>query len=52
MNIKLTDKGISIRRTTRDTSLAWLSQAIAKLDKQEQATRFEAGEIIKRMAEL
>ena len=28
-NIKLTDKGRSMRRTTRDASLAWLTQAIA-----------------------
>ena len=52
MNIKLTDKGRSMRRTTRDASLAWLAQAIAKLKKQEQATLFEAGEIIKRLVEL
>jgi DNA-binding MarR family transcriptional regulator len=52
MNIKLTDKGSSMRRTTRDASLAWLVQAIAKLNKQEQATLFEAGEIIKRLVEL
>jgi DNA-binding MarR family transcriptional regulator len=52
MNIKLTDKGSSMRRTTRDASLAWLAQAIAKLNKQEQATLFEAGEIIKRLVEL
>jgi hypothetical protein len=29
-----------------------LAQAIAKLNKQEQATLFEAGEIIKRLVEL
>ena len=52
MNIKLTDKGSSMRRTTRDASLAWLAQAIAKLNKQERATLFEAGEIIKRLVEL
>jgi DNA-binding MarR family transcriptional regulator len=52
VNIKLTDKGSSMRRTTRDASLAWLAQAIAKLNKQEQATLFEAGEIIKRLVEL
>jgi DNA-binding MarR family transcriptional regulator len=51
-NIKLTEKGRSMRRTTRDASLAWLTQAIAKLNKQEQAILFEAGQIIKRLAEL
>jgi DNA-binding MarR family transcriptional regulator len=52
MNINLTDKGSSMRRSTRDASLAWLAQAIAKLNKQEQTTLFEAGEIIKRLVEL
>jgi DNA-binding MarR family transcriptional regulator len=51
MNIKLTAKGITLRRTTRDAAHKWLSQAIAKLDKREQATIFKAGELIKRMVE-
>ena len=50
--VELTDKGSSMRSTSRDASLAWLAQAIAKLNKQEQATLFEAGEIINRLVEL
>lgn len=52
MNLKLTAKGSAMRRTSRDASLAWLVQAIAKLNKQEQATLFAAGKIIKRLVEL
>lgn len=50
-NIKLTAKGVALRKSTREAKHAWLSQAIAKLDKQEQATLFKAGELIKRMVE-
>jgi DNA-binding MarR family transcriptional regulator len=51
-NIKLTAKGVTMRKSGKDASRAWLSQAVAKLDKKDQATLFEAGEIIKRLAEL
>jgi DNA-binding MarR family transcriptional regulator len=51
INIKLTARGITLRRNTREAKHAWLSQAIAKLDWQEQATLFKASELIKRMAE-
>jgi len=51
INIKLTGRGITLRRKTKEATLAWLSQAIAKLDRQEQATLFKAGELIKRIAE-
>ena len=49
INIKLTARGITLRRNTKEATYAWLSQAIAKLDKQEQTTLFKAGELIKRM---
>jgi DNA-binding MarR family transcriptional regulator len=51
INIKLTARGITMRRNTREATYAWLSQAIAGLDKQEQTTLFKAGELIKRIAE-
>ena len=51
INIKLTARGITLRRNTKEATHAWLSQAIAKLDKQEQTTLFRAGELFKRMAE-
>ncbi|MGA3187557.1 MAG: MarR family transcriptional regulator [Bryobacteraceae bacterium] len=51
INIKLTARGIILRRNTKEATHAWLSRAIAELDKQEQITLFKAGELMKRMAE-
>lgn len=51
MYIKLTARGVALRKSIKEAKHAWLSQALAKLDEQEQATLFKAGEIIKRMAE-
>jgi DNA-binding MarR family transcriptional regulator len=50
--IKLTIKGAAVRKTGKDASRAWLGQAIEKLDKKDQAILFNAGGIIKRLAEL
>jgi DNA-binding MarR family transcriptional regulator len=50
--IKLTAKGAAVRKNGKDASRAWLAQAVATLDKKEQAILFDAGEIIKRLAEL
>lgn len=52
MNIKLTPKGIALRKRTREAKQTWLSNAITKLDKRDQAVLFKAGELIKQMAEL
>jgi DNA-binding MarR family transcriptional regulator len=51
-NIELTPKGIAVRKSVKETKRTWLAQAISQLDKQDQATLFEAGGIIKRMAGL
>lgn len=51
MNIKITAKGMSLRKNTRDVKHAWLQTAMAKLDKNEQAVLLKAGEIIKKMVE-
>jgi DNA-binding MarR family transcriptional regulator len=51
MNIELTAKGADVRIRAKDAKRTWLVQVIAQLDKQEQATLFAAGEIIKRLAE-
>ena len=51
INIKLTARGITLRRNTREATHAWLSRVIAELDRQEQITLFKAGELFKRMAE-
>ena len=52
MNIKLSAKGIALRRNTQEAKHAWLSNSIAKLDKRDQAVLFKAGEIIKQMVNL
>ena len=52
VNIELTAKGAAMRKTAKDLKQTWLAQAIAQLDKQDQATLFAAGEIIKRLVEL
>jgi DNA-binding MarR family transcriptional regulator len=51
INIKLTARGTALRKNTKEATHAWLSQAIAKLDRQEQTTLFKASELIKRMVE-
>ncbi|HTB12501.1 MAG TPA: MarR family transcriptional regulator [Bryobacteraceae bacterium] len=51
VNIALTAKGASVRKTAGDAKRTWLAQAIALLDEEEQQTLFEAGEIIKRLAQ-
>lgn len=50
--IQLTTKGAALRKKMREAKETWLVQAIAKLDKEEQATLFAAAEIIKRLVEL
>jgi DNA-binding MarR family transcriptional regulator len=52
MNIELTSKGAATRKSAKDAKQTWLAQAILQLDKQEQATLFAAGEIMRRLAEL
>ena len=52
VNIELTAKGAAVRKSAVDAKRTWLAQAIAQLDKQDQATLFAAGEIMKRLVEL
>ena len=52
MYIELTLKGAALRKSSKDAKLTWLGGAIAKLDKRDQTTLFEAGEIMKRLVEL
>ena len=51
INMKLTARGITLRRNIKQATYAWLARAIAELDRQEQITLFKAGELFKRMAE-
>jgi DNA-binding MarR family transcriptional regulator len=51
VNIALTTKGAAARKSSKEAKRTWLAQAIARLDEEEQATLFAAGEIIQRLAE-
>jgi DNA-binding MarR family transcriptional regulator len=52
VNIELTAKGATMRKSAKDAKRTWLAQAIAQLDKREQETLFAAGDIVKRLVEL
>jgi DNA-binding MarR family transcriptional regulator len=51
MNVKLTAKGIALRKRVKEAKETWVAQAFAKLDKQELVILFNATELIKRMLE-
>ena len=51
VHIELTPKGLAIRKSVGDAKRNWLARAIARLDEREKQTVFDAGEIIKRLAE-
>jgi DNA-binding MarR family transcriptional regulator len=52
MHIALTATGTAVRKSRQKAKESWLGQAIAQLDKDEQATLFAAAEIVKRLVEL
>ena len=52
MNIHLTTKGAAARKRIKDAKRTWLAQAIAQLNKEDQAKLLAAGEIIERLADL
>jgi DNA-binding MarR family transcriptional regulator len=52
VNIQMTAKGAAMRKSVKDAKQTWLAQAIAQLDKQDQATLFAAGEIMRRLVNL
>jgi DNA-binding MarR family transcriptional regulator len=51
VNIALTATGAALRKTDSDAKRTWLAQGIAQLDPRERETLFQAGEIMKRLAE-
>jgi DNA-binding MarR family transcriptional regulator len=51
VHIALTARGAALRQSGKDVRHTWLAQAVAQLDKHEQATLFAAGEIMRRLAE-
>jgi DNA-binding MarR family transcriptional regulator len=51
MNIALTDKGATVRSSTKDLKRAWLAQATARLEDEERHTLARAADILKRLLE-
>lgn len=47
MNIRLTSKGVMLRKRVKEAKETWLAQALSKLNKQEQATMLKAAELMK-----
>lgn len=51
LNLELTTKGASLRKSTKDVKRAWLADALGRLEAQERATLLEAARILKRLGE-
>jgi DNA-binding MarR family transcriptional regulator len=51
VNIALTAKGASVRKSAKDAKRTWIARAIAQLDEQDRVTLFKAAEIIRRLVE-
>jgi DNA-binding MarR family transcriptional regulator len=51
INIALTEKGTAMRKSLKEAKQHWLSQAVSKLDEEERAVLFQAGEVMKQMVE-
>jgi DNA-binding MarR family transcriptional regulator len=49
--IQFTEKGKVLRKSRSAAKRAWMAQAVAQLDKDEQDVLFEAAKILKRLAE-
>jgi DNA-binding MarR family transcriptional regulator len=52
VNIVLTARGATVRKSSKDAKRAWLSRAIAQLEESDRQTLFASGEIIKRLVDL
>lgn len=51
LTVGLTPKGATARKTTKDAKRAWLTDAVTRLDKADQATLRTAADVLKRLAE-
>jgi DNA-binding MarR family transcriptional regulator len=51
VNLELTDKGAAVQKTTGEAKQTWLCEAIGSLGVQERERLFEAGRILRRIAE-
>ncbi len=52
VNIALAPHGAAVRESAKNVERTWLAQSIRQLDKEEQATLFAAGEIMRQLVEL
>lgn len=52
VTISLTARGVVLRKTAKDARRTWLAQAVARLDRKDQATLFAAVEVVNRLVEL
>jgi len=51
VNLELTARGAAVQKSVGEAKRTWLAQAIGQLNAHERETLFEAGKIIKRLAE-
>jgi DNA-binding MarR family transcriptional regulator len=49
--LELTEKGAALQKSVGEAKRTWLAEAVAGLEPEEQETLFEAGRILRRMAE-
>lgn len=49
--VSLTPAGEAVRKRARDAKLSWLAQAVARLDKADQAALFAASGVLRKLVE-
>src|SRR3984885_15281149 len=52
INIKLTVRGITLRRNSKEATYAWLSRATPQLGRQEKIPFFKAGNLLKALGKI
>jgi DNA-binding MarR family transcriptional regulator len=51
LTVGLTSAGLAVRKRAKEARRTWLADAVGRLDRDDQATLFAAGALIKRLAE-
>ncbi|HEY2431529.1 MAG TPA: MarR family transcriptional regulator [Vicinamibacterales bacterium] len=51
INLRLTPRGAAAQKAAGDAKRAWIVRAVSQLEKREQAIVFQAGRIMRRLAE-
>jgi len=52
MNIKLTSKGVALRKRVKEAKETWIARTLESLDRGERETLLKATELMKRMVEV